>query len=135
MPEAVEVITDDAGTTIAIVVRGAASPENTTFVTPEDAPLQVGHVVYGAGGTIRRHRHRPLERRLVGTAEVLLVREGRCAVELYDGAATRVAEREISTGDVIVLLSGGHGFRMHEDTVLLEVKQGPYTGLDEKEWF
>ncbi len=41
----------------------------------------------------------------------------------------------MSTGDILVLVSGGHGFRMLEDTVLMEVKQGPYTGLKEKERF
>ena len=35
----------------------------------------------------------------------------------------------------MLMISGGHGFRMLEDTVLFEVKQGPYTGLDEKKWF
>jgi hypothetical protein len=33
------------------------------------------------------------------------------------------------------MVGGGHGFHMLEDTVLLEVKQGPYTGIDEKEHF
>jgi len=32
------------------------------------------------------------------------------------------------------LVGGGHGFRMQEDTVLLEIKQGPYLGLGEKEF-
>ena len=35
----------------------------------------------------------------------------------------------------MLMVGGGHGFRMLEDTVFLEVKQGPYTGLDEKERF
>jgi hypothetical protein len=33
------------------------------------------------------------------------------------------------------MVGGGHGFRMLENTVLLEVKQGPYTGIDEKRLF
>jgi hypothetical protein len=32
-------------------------------------------------------------------------------------------------------MTGGHGFRMLEDTVLLEVKQGPYGGQAEKSRF
>jgi uncharacterized protein YjlB len=72
----------------------------------------------------------------VGTGEVLLVRRGRCVVDLYDGDGDVVASRELVRGDVILLTgSGGHAFRMQEDTVLLEVKQGPYTGLAEKERF
>jgi hypothetical protein len=41
----------------------------------------------------------------------------------------------LETGDIILLVAGGHGFRCLEDTVLLEIKQGPYTGLVEKEAF
>jgi hypothetical protein len=33
------------------------------------------------------------------------------------------------------MVAGGHGYRMLEETVLLEVKQGPYTGVEERELF
>jgi len=46
-----------------------------------------------------------------------------------------VATRELRTGDLMLMVGGGHGFRMLEDTVFLEVKQGPYIGIDEKERF
>jgi hypothetical protein len=46
-----------------------------------------------------------------------------------------VATRELREGDILLLVDGGHGFRMLEDTVFVEIKQGPYTGLDEKERF
>jgi len=35
----------------------------------------------------------------------------------------------------VLLVSGGHGFRQLEDTVFLEIKQGPYPGAVEKEAF
>ncbi len=38
-------------------------------------------------------------------------------------------------GDVILLASGGHGFEMIEDSEILEVKQGPYTGDQDKTRF
>lgn len=66
---------------------------------------------------------------------MLVVRSGRCQIDLYDRERRHVATRELGAGDVILIVGGGHGFRMLEDTVLLEVKQGPYTGLDEKERF
>jgi hypothetical protein len=46
-----------------------------------------------------------------------------------------LATRELRCGDIMLMVGGGHGFRMLEDTVFLEVKQGPYIGLDEKERF
>jgi len=33
------------------------------------------------------------------------------------------------------MVGGGHGFQIKEDTVLLEIKQGPYLGADDKELF
>lgn len=92
-------------------------------------------MVYAVGGEIIRHVHRPLERHIVGTSEVLVVKKGRCEVDIYNDARELVATRELHEGDILLMVGGGHGFRMLEDTVLLEVKQGPYTGVDEKEQF
>jgi mannose-6-phosphate isomerase-like protein (cupin superfamily) len=111
------------------------APGKTTFLTPSELNLQVGFVVYPAGGEVARHLHRPLERHIVGTSEVLVVKEGRCQMDIYDDDRRLVATRELRKGDIMLMVGGGHGFRMLEDTVLLEVKQGPYTGLDEKERF
>ena len=123
------------GRPLAYVVRAALAPDTTTFTTPENLNLQIGFVVYPAGGTIPPHIHLPLERRIVGTSEVLIVRKGRCFVDFFSDEREPVATRELGPGDIMLLVSGGHGFRMLEDTVLLEVKQGPYTGLVEKERF
>jgi hypothetical protein len=132
--DAFELVERD-GQALAYIIRATFQPIQTTFVTEAEHKQQVGYVVYPAGGEVPRHFHRPLERHLVGTSEVLLVRSGRCFVDIYGDDRQLVATRELATGDVMVMISGGHGFRMLEDTVLFEVKQGPYTGLDEKEKF
>ena len=121
--------------TLALIIRNPGSIDRTTFPTPHEANLQVGFVVYPMGGEVARHLHLPLERHIAGTTEVLIVRKGRCIADIYDAYKRLVATRELSEGDVILLMAGGHGFRMLEDTVLLEIKQGPYTGVTEKERF
>ena len=91
--------------------------------------------MYPAGGENGcAARHVDVHREVTGTGEVLIVREGAAR---SISSTTRQACRDASApaGDVIVLFGGGHGFRMLEDTTFLEVKQGPYTGLDEKERF
>jgi hypothetical protein len=120
---------------IAVIIRTELHPSKTTFITADSLYQQIGFVVYPAGGEVARHVHRPIRRELVGTPEVLIVREGRCEVDLYDEMRRLVATRELTQGDVIMLVAGGHGFRILEDTIFLEVKQGPYTGIDEKETF
>jgi hypothetical protein len=120
---------------LCYIVRQRNAPEATTFVTPDDAIQQVGFIVHPAGHEVKRHYHLPLERQIKSTPEVLVVREGRCEMYVYDDDQRLVATHELVTGDVMVMVGGGHGFRMLEDTVLLEVKQGPYYGTGEKEYF
>lgn len=116
------------GVVLAYIIRGSPPERETMFLTPPDCALQVGYVAYGAGQEIARHLHLPIERRLLGTAEVLIVQRGRCDVDVYTEDRRLVATRELAVGDILVAVGGGHGFRMHEDTLLLEIKQGPFLG-------
>jgi len=124
-----------AGRPICIIVRAHAAPRETTFYTPNDFELQVGKIVRGAGSAIDRHRHPPTARNPGRAAEVLLLQEGRAIVDVYGEDGALLCSREIGPGDLLVLASGGHGFRFLEDTVLLEVKQGPYREARDKELF
>lgn len=121
--------------TLCLIIRRELQPSSTTFLTPPDFNLQAGYVVYPAGSSIPRHVHLPVERHIRGTAEVLVVRKGRCELDVYNDERILIATRELRAGDVMVMVAGGHGFRMLEDTILLEVKQGPYPGVAEKERF
>jgi hypothetical protein len=114
------------------IIRSGSLPTASSFVTQPDATLQVGQIVHPRGHTIARHSHRPQLRHVEQTAEVLVVQQGRCEIDIYDDALAFVATRELGVGDVAICLRGGHGFRMLEDTVLLEIKQGPYPGPQEK---
>ena len=125
----------DDGRVLCYIVRGTVNPDKTAFLTPPELNLQVGFIVYPAEHEIPRHVHRPIDRTIVGTSEVLVVWQGRCEIDVYADNRQHVATREIRQGDIVIMVSGGHGFRMSEDTVLLEVKQGPYPGRDEKERF
>lgn len=123
------------GKTLCLIIRKAPSPDKTTFFTGNECQLQVGKVVYPAGGTIQRHDHRPVERHVTGTSEVLMVEKGRMIADIYTDARELFSSHEVGPGDIVVLLGGGHGFRLLEDTILVEVKQGPYSAQQDKERF
>ena len=120
---------------LAYIIRADPAPVKTTFLTPPEFKQQVGFVVYPAGGEVKRHLHLPLERHLIGTSEVLIVRRGHCLMDIYNDDRELVTTRELWTGDVTLMVGGGHGFRMIEDTIFLEVKQGPFLPIEEKEHF
>lgn len=120
---------------LAYIIRSGLLPDKTTFLTPPEFKQQVGFVVYQAGGEVKRHVHLPLERNLIGTSEVLILRQGHCLMDVYNDDRELVATRELRTGDLMLMVGGGHCFRMLEDTVFLEVKQGPFLPTTEKEHF
>lgn len=120
---------------IATIIRRDYLPEKTTFVSPDGYYQQLGFVVYPKDGVVARHAHLPIQRHLVGTPETLMIRRGKAAVELYALDKSLIGTWILEEGDIIQLVAGGHSFKCLEDTVFLEIKQGPYTGLQEKERF
>lgn len=121
---------------LAYIIRAGFVSEKTTFITPPEWEQQLGMIVRPAGEIIARHVHhsRPPYQH-TKTSEILLVRRGRCQADIYNPEQQLVATRELRSGDVIFLIDGGHGFRLLEDTVFLEIKPGPYSGPGEKNYF
>jgi mannose-6-phosphate isomerase-like protein (cupin superfamily) len=119
----------------SIIIRRDYRPTGTTFITSPDLAQQVGFVVYPAGGVIKRHIHKTVDRKNISSSEALVIREGKLEIDIFDQAKNLVATRLLEAGDFVLMVSGGHGFRVIEPTILLEVKLGPYAGADDKELF
>jgi hypothetical protein len=120
---------------LCYLIRNSFQPEITEFITPPDEKQQIGFIVYPSGSTISRHTHLPHQRHLRGMAEAIIVRSGQCQIDLYDDQHELIATRDLYVGDVVLLVNGGHGFRIMEDTVLMEIKLGPFLGKEDKELF
>ncbi len=121
-------------TLICMIVRDHTNSKS-NFITPDDQNVQVGFIVYPKGSEINKHIHKKLNRQIEGTFEVLLIKRGKCIVDVYNDNKEYIESQDLGTGDILIMFNGGHGFKMLEDTEILEVKQGPYYGMDEKELF
>lgn len=130
----VEIISD-GDQPLAYFVNGDWMPQKSEFMTPDHFGQQIGMIVYGAGTAIQPHLHLPIVREVHGTTECIVVRKGSCDIDIYDQNKKLIASRALKAGDIVLLLGGGHGFRMTEDTILFEVKQGPYLGMADKARF
>lgn len=120
------------GQIIAIIVPRDFHNEGVTFFSPSGALLQIGYMSHPSNYKITAHVHRPLARHTEGTNEVLFIKSGRVRVDFYDASQHYVTCRELRGGDWVVLMEGGHGFEMLEPTVMIEVKNGPYAGENDK---
>ena len=125
--EAFEEIKAD-GILIAMIIRSQFTLDATHFFSPNDFSQQLGFLSHREEAKIPAHRHRRVERNVVLTQEVLLVRKGRVRANLYDMESEYLCSRELEAGDIIFLCQGGHGFDVLEDLEMIEVKQGPYSG-------
>jgi len=65
----------------------------------------------------------------------LFIKKGKLRVDFYDNEKTYLESRMLGAGDTILLATGGHGFEVLEELVMLEVKQGPYAGEGDKTRF
>lgn len=129
--DGIEIIAVDE-VVLAFFISKDADPPSTTFITASEAPFQAGFVVKDAGEDVARHEHRPVERKLHTTSEALTVRRGRCRVAVFSESHEHVVTREMTAGDMVIFLGGGHEIEIIEPTSFFEVKQGPYPGRDEK---
>lgn len=120
------------GKILAIIISASFSKPGIEFFTPNSFSQQLGYMNREAGYKIEPHYHKHLERKVELTQEVLYVKSGKVRVDFYDDHMKFYDHRVISRGDVILLAAGGHGFEFLEDAEMIEVKQGPYAGMDDK---
>ncbi|TWT81219.1 hypothetical protein CA13_26680 [Planctomycetes bacterium CA13] len=121
--------------TIGIIIRANFHSDGIEFFTPSMFSQQLGYMNRPAGHQIEPHVHNPVERAVVWTQEVLLVKSGKVRVDFYTDGRHYLESRILHSGDVILLAAGGHGFEMLEPTEMIEVKQGPYSGDQDKTRF
>jgi hypothetical protein len=115
---------------IAIIVRNEFSKDGIEFFTTNDFSQQLGYMKHKKGDVIQEHLHVLHVREVKYTQETLIIKKGRVKVNFYLPDKTFFTSRELKTGDVILLASGGHGFEFLEETEMIEVKQGPYCDQD-----
>lgn len=131
----IEHITGNDDAILAIVVRKDFEKDGITFITPNDYSQQVAYMHHPAGHVILPHIHNQIKREIFYTKEVLILKKGILRCDFYSEQKEYLKSITLSAGDIILLVSGGHGFECLEEIEMYEVKQGPYAGEDDKTRF
>lgn len=120
---------------LAIIIPHDFSAPGVNFLTPHNLSQQLAFIQHPTGKKIDPHCHNPVSREVLFTQEVLVIRRGVLKVDFYDDGRNYLESRILQAGDVILLTDGGHGFEVLEEVEMIEVKQGPYTGDNDKTRF
>lgn len=123
------------GRLLAIIIPHDFSAAGVNFLTPHNLSQQLAFIQHPAGKIIDPHCHNPVSREVLYTQEVLVIKKGLLRVDFYDDDHTCLESRILCAGDVILLTECGHGFEVLEELEMIEVKQGPYTGDNDKTRF
>ena len=105
------------------------------FLTPKSLSHQVGFIKHKAKHLIKPHKHYKNVRRIEYTSEVLIILKGKLRVDFYSDKEIYLFSKIIRKDDIIILNSGGHGFKVIETVEMIEVKQGPYNLNSNKKVF
>lgn len=120
---------------IALIIRNNYVCEGVDFITPNEYSQQVAYMHHPTGRIIDAHVHNLVYRNVFLTQEVLFIKKGKLRVDFYDDYEDYLQSTILESGDVILLVSGGHGFTVLEEVEMIEVKQGPYSGEADKKRF
>lgn len=117
---------------LAIIIKSNYQKDGVEFFTPDDFSQQLAYMSHKKGKKIDAHTHNIVKREVNYTKEVLVIRKGRLRVDFYEENRTYIESHFVEAGDVVLLAYGGHGFEVLEDCDMIEIKQGPYLGDEDK---
>jgi len=117
----------------ALIVRGKyRNKRGINFFTPKEATQQFGYMKHKKGYIIQPHQHRKRLTRIMTTTEVILLLKGSLKIDFYNEKRKYLLSKILNEKDIVMLVNGGHGFKVIKDVEMIEVKQGPYNLIKDK---
>tara|TARA_B100000767_G_C19437906_1_gene398745 strand:+ start:94 stop:525 length:432 start_codon:yes stop_codon:yes gene_type:complete len=106
-----------------------------SFFTDNNATQQFGFMKHKKDYLIKPHLHNKRQTKILSTSEVIILLKGILRVDFYDNTKKYIFSKKVYANDIIMLVNGGHGFKVIKDIEIIEVKQGPYSLLKDKKKF
>lgn len=120
---------------LALIVSQQFSKPGIHFFTPDEFSQQLAYMRHPVGRVILPHVHKSVIREVQYTQEVLVLKRGKLRADFYNEQQEYLESHLLSAGDVVLLIKGGHGFEVLEEVEMIEVKQGPFLGEQDKTRF
>ena len=118
---------------LALIVRGKyRNKKGISFFTPRESIQQFGYMKHKKAYIIKPHLHKKRLTKIFYTTEVILLLKGMIRVDFYNRFKKYLFSKILKEKDIIMLVHGGHGFKILKDVEMLEIKQGPYNLIRDK---
>ena len=121
----------DGSILIARYIKNTRWDDSLKFYSNDSDFIQVATWNYNKGKHLKAHGHKVHKRMADKTNEVIFIKSGAVKATLFNDGNEIIKELVLSAGDILICYNGGHSYDILEDnTQVLEVKNGPYPGLD-----
>ena len=118
---------------LALIVRNSyLKKKGINFFTNNKLSQQVAYMSHPKGHLIQPHIHKKRLKKIYDTCEVLIIINGSLKVNFYTNNKKFLFNKILNKNDIIILLTGGHGFEILKNCKFIEVKQGPYNPIKDK---
>ena len=118
---------------LALIVREKyRNRKGITFFTPNESTQQFGYMKHKKKHIIKPHLHKKRVTKISYTTEVILILKGKLRVDFYYNYKKYLFSKILKEKDIIMLVHGGHGFKVLKNIEMLEIKQGPYSLTKDK---
>ena len=118
---------------LAIIIKGNyLKKRGVNFFTNPKLNQQVAYMNHPKNHLIQPHTHKNSLRKIKGTTEVLIILDGILKINFFDNKKKFIFSKTAQKNDIIILLTGGHGFEVKKNCKMIEVKQGPYSKSEDK---
>ena len=105
------------------------------FASPNNFTKQVGILNFPKNHFIRPHKHTRYLRKIYRTSEVLFVKKGKLRVDFYNNQKKYLFSKIVEKDNIIILNEGSHGFKILQNSSIIEIKQGPFIKILDKTRF
>ena len=102
------------------------------FFTPNHFNLQLGLMAHQKNHIINPHIHINRKKIIKHMSELLIIFKGKLKVYFYNKKKKIAKTKILKKRDMVLLITGAHGFKVLEKLEMIEIKQGPFAGDKDK---
>jgi len=122
------------GKILAIIIRKNFGKKGINFISEPENPFQIGILNHRSGYVVKSHIHNKITKKNNLNQEFLFIILGEVEAKFYDNKKL-VKTTIIKGGDALLQIEGGHGFRILKPSKIIELKQGPFYGIEKEKTY
>ena len=114
----------------ALVIDFSSVKEGTFPVSDSSWPLQLLLMKRKKGHVVAKHMHKKIRKITKQPQEAIVVVKGAVEASIFDRKGKIIAKKNISSGQCLFIVDGGHEIKIIKNALIYAFKDGPY--VDDK---